>query len=272
MPLAHPPVPGSALWVHTHPRRESLGGHLFRAGTEALSRTRTLHTSDLYSQRFDPVFGPSDLGPDPDAPGNLAVQAGRASQEGMASPEVLAEQAKLADAELLILQFPLWWYGPPAVLKGWIDRVFTEGFAYDGTLDPESGMPRRYGDGGLAGRRALVIVTAGDDSRTLGPRGLSGDLDALLFPLTHGALWYVGIDVLDLHVIHDADGLDAEGVGRETERLLTRLDGLAGEQPIPYRRLRDGDYPHDLRALDPVLLPGRSDLEIHREPAPHLAR
>ncbi len=57
-----------------------------------------------------------------------------------------AEQDKVAAAELLVLQFPLWWYGPPAVLKGWLDRVLTAGFAF-GDVDPVSGVPLRYGDG-----------------------------------------------------------------------------------------------------------------------------
>lgn len=258
----HQPTPGSALWVLAHPRRHSLNGHLFRAGVEELARDHEVATSDLYAQRFDPVLGEPDFGEA--RPGNLAVLAGEAYARGRTPPDVAAEHAKVADAELLVLQFPLWWYGPPAILKGWFDRVLTHGFAYDEELDPEVGMPRRYGDGGLAGRKALVVVTAGDDAHTLGPRGVSGDLDSLLFPLTHGALWYVGIDVLDLHVVHDADLLDSRGVDRETQRLRERLAGIHTERSTSYRRLRDGDYPSSLRALHPDLHPGRTDLSIHR--------
>ncbi|NKF34764.1 NAD(P)H-dependent oxidoreductase, partial [Pseudomonas sp. BGM005] len=76
------------------------------------------------------------------------------------------------------------------------------------------------GEGTLTGRRALVIVTAGEDERSIGERGVSGDLDSLLFPLTHGTLWYTGIEPLDLHVVHDADGLDAAGIERESARLV----------------------------------------------------
>lgn len=270
MTVDHPPTPGSALWVLAHPRQESLNGHLFRAGVQALSRNHDVATSDLYASGFDPVLGEQDLGEPVGRPGNLAVLAGEAYTQGRSAPDVAGEQAKLADAELLILQFPLWWYGPPAILKGWLDRVLTDSFAYDNELDPVHGVPRRYGDGGLTARRALVVVTAGEDERTIGPRGVSGDLDSLLFPMTHGALWYVGIDVLDLHVVHDADGLDAKGVERGTRRLLDRIEGLETEQNRPYRSLRDGHYPSDLRALHPDLLPGRTDLGIHRrsEPAP----
>ena len=236
-----------------HPRPESLNGHLFRAGTEALAEQRSVATSDLYAQGFDPVLGEQDLGRSADRPGNLAQLAGEAYREGRAETAVRAEHGKLARSELLVLQFPLWWYGPPAILKGWLD-----------SLDAELGLPRRYGDGGLTRRRALVVVTVGEDARTLGPRGVSGDLDSLLFPLTHGALWYTGIETLDLHVVHDADGLDADGMRHETRRLTDRLARIDAEATRPFRRLRDGDYPADLRALHPDLAPGRTDLGIHR--------
>ncbi|MDN5757884.1 MAG: NAD(P)H-dependent oxidoreductase [Tomitella sp.] len=268
MSVDHPPTPGTALWVLAHPRQDSLNGHLFRAGVEALSRDHGIATSDLYAMDFDPALGEHDFGEPAGRPGSLAALAGHAYSQGRSQPEVKAEQAKLAAAELLVLQFPLWWYGPPAILKGWLDRVLTDSFAYDDELDPQLGIPRRYGDGGLTRRKALIVVTAGEDECTIGPRGVSGDLDSLLFPLTHGTLWYVGIDVLDLHVIHDADSLNSESAERETRRLRDRLVGIDEEQPLPYRRLRDGDYPSHLRALHPDLLPGRTDLGIHRQGAP----
>ncbi|UPO76880.1 NAD(P)H-dependent oxidoreductase [Arthrobacter sp. Helios] len=261
MPISHPPTPGSALWVAAHPRAESLNGRLFREGVEALSTRYEVATSDLYAQGFNPVLGDGDLGGLAGVPGNLAAQAGQSYAAGQLPSEVQAEQAKLAAAELLVLQFPLWWYGPPAILKGWFDRVLTDSFAY-GDLDPELGIPRRYGDGGLTGRRALVVVTAGEDERTIGPRGLSGDLDTLLFPITHGVLWYTGIETLDLHVVYDADTLDPARAEREIKRLRERLDELDAETPRRFRSLRDGDY-RGTRALRADILPGRTDFGIH---------
>jgi NAD(P)H dehydrogenase (quinone) len=265
MAVDNPPTPGTVHWVLAHPRPQSLNGHLFRAGVEALSRDHDVATSDLYAMGFDPALGAADLGTPADRPGNIVELLDEARERGETPADVRAEQEKLAAAELVVLQFPLWWYGPPAILKGWLDRVFTNGFAYDTELDPELHLPRRYGDGGLTGRKALIIVTAGDDERTLGPRGLSGDLDSLLFPLTHGTLWYVGIETFDLHVIHDADTVSPEDVDRERERLLDRLKRIGSEPTRPYRRLRDGDYPPDLRALRPDLFPGRTDFGIHRK-------
>lgn len=262
MTIAHPPKPGTALWVYAHPRRESLNDHLVQAGTEALSRKYEVALSDLHAQGFDPVLSERDLGAAAGRPGSIVDLTGDAYARGQTPADVRQEQAKLAAAELLVLQFPLWWYGPPAILKGWFDRVLTNGFAY-GDVDPDlGGIPRRYGDGALAGRRALVIVTAGEDDRSIGRRGISGDIDSLLFPLTHGTLWYVGIEVLNLHVVHDADTLGAEGVEREARRLRARLNEIDTEPARRFRRLRDGDYQHT-RALREDLLPGRFDLDIH---------
>ncbi|WP_135458524.1 NAD(P)H-dependent oxidoreductase [Mycobacterium sp. DL99] len=261
MTITHPPKPDTALWLYAHPRRGSLNERLFRAGTEALSARHEVMISDLHAQEFDPVLSDRDLGERAAKPGNIVELAGEAYSRGQLPADVREEQAKLAAAELLIVQFPLWWYGPPAILKGWFDRVLTNGFAY-GDLDPELGVPRRYGDGGLIGRRALIVVTAGEDARSIGPRGISGDLESLLFPLIHGTLWYVGIETLDLHVIHDADGLEAAAVDLEFQRLQDRLRTIDTEPVRRFRRLRDGDY-QETRALRGDLLPGRTDLGIH---------
>lgn len=235
--------------------------HLLRAGSSALSEQWQVTVSDLYSDGFDPALGERDLGSLSDVAGNVSELAGEAYARGEVEPEVRREQERLASAELLVLQFPLWWYGPPAMFKGWLDRVLQTGFA-QGEVD-DTGQPRRYGEGRLMGRKALIIVTAGDDQRTLGPRGVSGDLDSLLFPLTHGALWYVGIEALDLHVVYDADSLDLAKREREAERLTDRLAGLSRERIRPYRRLLSGDYDRATRALVNDVNPGRTDLAIH---------
>lgn len=252
-------------WIYAHPQENSFNARLFRDGVEALSRDHDVEVSDLYGQGFDPVLAAADLGEPLGREGSVVDLMGEAYAAGQLPRDVREEQRKLAAADLVVLQFPLWWYGPPAILKGWFDRVLTNGFAY-GPSDAETGLPLRYGEGPLSGRRALVIVTAGEDDRSIGERGVSGDLDSLLFPLTHGTLWYTGIEPLDLHVVHDADGLARSDVDQESARLVERLAGIRDESPSsPYRRLRDGEY-RGTRALRADLLPGRTDLGIHRVP------
>lgn len=253
----------TAHWILAHPQSSSFNARLFHEGSQKLAADYDVVTSDLYAQSFDPVLSAKDLGEPFGRAGNVVDLMGEAQAAGQLADDVVEEQRKVAAAELLVFQFPLWWYGVPAILKGWFDRVLTNGFAY-GTLDPETGVPLRYGDGPLAGRRALVIVTAGEDERSIGPRGISGDIDSLLFPVTHGTLWYTGIEPLDLHVVHDADGLDASGIDTELDRLGQRLAGIRTETQLrPYRRLQDGDY-RGTRALRADILADRTDLGIHR--------
>ncbi|WP_091032936.1 NAD(P)H-dependent oxidoreductase [Microbacterium oxydans] len=247
-------------WIYAHPQSGSLNRQLFEAGIEALTPRYDVQTSDLYAQGFDPLLAQRDVD---GREGSLVDLMGEVHESGLIPDDVRVEQRKLEAAELLVFQFPLWWYGAPAILKGWFDRVFTNGFAYGG-VDAETGLPLRYGEGGLKDKRALIIVTAGEDARSIGSRGISGDIDALLFPITHGTLWYTGIESLDLHVIHDADALDAAAVASERERLTTRLAGIHDEAPSqPYRALHDGEY-RGTRALRADILPGRTDLDIHR--------
>jgi NAD(P)H dehydrogenase (quinone) len=72
-----------------------------------------------------------------------------------------AEIDKLLWADALILQFPLWWFAMPAILKGWVDRVFAYGFAYGVGEHSDRRWGDRYGEGTLAGKPAMPIVTAG---------------------------------------------------------------------------------------------------------------
>jgi NAD(P)H dehydrogenase (quinone) len=79
-------------------------------------------------------------------------------------------------AELVILQFPLWWFSMPAIMKGWIDRTFANGLAY-GLKDPaHPHLSLRYGAGGLQGRRSILVVTASGREAALGPRGIGGHI------------------------------------------------------------------------------------------------
>jgi NAD(P)H dehydrogenase (quinone) len=149
----------------------------------------------------------------------------------------------------------------PAILKGWFDRVFVKGFAY-GVRDPDTCRTRRYGDGLLSGKRALVIVTAGAPEPSLGPRGVNGHIDELLFPLQHGTLFYTGMSVLPPFVVPGADRLSGAEYACTTAALRDRLHALPTEPPIPFRHQNGGDYDGDL-VLRPGVAPGRSGLGVH---------
>ncbi|WP_407551186.1 NAD(P)H-dependent oxidoreductase [Streptomyces sp. Pv4-95] len=250
------------LWLFAHPDHRSLSGALKTEGLRTLDAHGHRHeVSDLHAMKWNPVVDADDYAHDPDDRLRIGDASERAYAEGRLSPDIRAEQEKLAWADTLVVQFPLWWYGMPAILKGWFDRVFVKGFAF-GLTDPATGRPRRYGDGKLAGKRAMVVVTAGARAATLGPRGVNGDLNDLLFPLQHGTLWYTGMSVVPPLLIPSADRATGEDYETAALRLRERLRTLPTTEPLPFRHQNTGDYDDEL-LLHPHLAGG------HQGPAAH---
>ncbi|MDQ0945817.1 NAD(P)H-dependent oxidoreductase [Streptomyces sp. V1I1] len=104
----------------------------------------------------------------------------------------------------MILQFPMWWFSVPAILKGWIDRVFTNGFAHGPAVPPP------YSEGALAGRRALVSVTIGARESAFSDRGIHGRLAAVLHPVQHGLFWFTSMTPLELFAVYGTVDLPKE--------------------------------------------------------------
>lgn len=229
-----------ALWVLAHPRSASLNGHLRDVGVAALRAGGwEVVESDLYRDGFDPV---------------LVTEGGA---------DVRSEQDKLREADLLVLQFPLWWYSMPAILKGWVDKVFESGFAYD-VIDPGTGRALKYGAGGLVGKRALAVVTAGDRPGSLEPRGISGSIEEVLWHLLHGTFWYTGMDALRPHLVTLARDVDETRMPQLEGDLTARLREVMGEARIPYLPLTEEHYDHGIKLL-PHVAADETQLGAHRD-------
>jgi NAD(P)H dehydrogenase (quinone) len=232
------------LLVFAHPEPLSLNGALRDVAIEELkAQGHEVRVSDLYADRWKSQVDRADF---PRlAPGArfVPVAASKEAFEGDALTEdVKAEIEKLMWADVLILQFPLWWFAMPAILKGWVDRVFAYGFAYGVGEHSDKRWGDRYGEGTLAGRRAMLIVTTGGWEEHYSARGVNGPIDDLLFPINHGVLYYPGYDVLPPFVVYRVDHLDGAGFEPMAERLRARMRTLATTPPIPYRQQNGGDY------------------------------
>ncbi len=168
-----------------------------------------------------------------------AEEAHAARHDGFA-PEIKAEQEKLFWCDALILQFPLWWFGLPAILKGWVDRVFAAG----GRI---YGGGKWYDRGVFAGKRAMCSVTIGGPPPMYSAQGLNGPIDSILFPINHGILYFTGFSVIEPFLVHAparlGDGERAAELARYRERVL----GLATAAMIVYPKLADYDERHVLK-------------------------
>ena len=107
------------------------------------------------------------------------------------------------------------------------------------------------------------MVTSGSPEAPLGPRGINGQLDEVLFPLLHGTLWYTGMPVLPPVAVYGADRIDADGYRAAAALVRERVAAIGRTEPIAFRYQNGGDYDESL-VLRPELAPGGSGLGVHR--------
>ena len=203
--------------VLAHPEPRSFNAHLAGVARGALeAQGWSVSLSDLYAMGFDLCERPAHY-PVRAQPDRFDAQAEQrhAAGQGAIPPVVAAEIARLDRADLLILQYPMWWHLPPAMLKGWFDRVLVYGEVYAGK--------QRFENGRFAGRRALLSVTVGTSAETYAFDGRSGDIDLLLWPVNF-TLAYVGYDVLAPFVAY---GVEAGLRYSAPEVVAARLAGVA---------------------------------------------
>lgn len=242
--------------VYAHPHNGSLNAALRDEAVQTLEGLgHAVTVADLYAMNWKAVADYDDFGPD--ASGRFIPAAAKALEADALADDIKAEQANLLAADNVILQFPLWWFTVPAIMKGWMDRVFNLGFGYGVNREW-----KRYGDGVLAGKRAMVIVTTGAAESHLSDRGVNGDINDLLFPIQHGVLFYTGMAVLPPTVIAGAHLIDESGYADTVKHLHGRLETLAETEPIAYRKQTE-DYDESKRLLAGREAEGTTGFALH---------
>ncbi|WER50599.1 NAD(P)H-dependent oxidoreductase [Cupriavidus sp. WKF15] len=178
------------LIVHAHPEPKSFSSALKDLAVNELQKAgHEIVLSDLYAMKFNPVASSADFGKrvDPDYCVYALEQRNGVSSSTI-SADIQQELDKLLQCDLLVLNFPLFWFSTPAILKGWIDRVLVSGRVYGGK--------RFYDRGGLRGKRVLVSITLGGQQHMFAKNGVHGPLDDMLKHLLRGTLAYTGLAVL----------------------------------------------------------------------------
>jgi NAD(P)H dehydrogenase (quinone) len=208
-----------AHFVLAHPETNSFNAQLVRSGVEVLEAAGwTATVSDLYAMRFDPCERSEHYGGRIN-PHRFDVQAEQrhASENGTLPAHVIEELGRVDRADLLVLQYPMWWHLPPAMLKGWFDRVLAYGAAYTSS--------KRFENGRFVGKRAMLSVTVGTSRETYMHDGRSGDIELMLWPVNF-TLAYAGFTVLEPFVAY---GVEAGLQYSDPAVIKARLKGVVEE-------------------------------------------
>jgi NAD(P)H dehydrogenase (quinone) len=228
------------LVVHAHHEPRSFSSALKDRLVARLSGLgHEVVVSDLYAMGFDPVSDRRNFTSVKRADYLKQQEEERhASEVGGFAAALAAEMEKLLAADLLVFNFPMWWFGLPAILKGWVDRVVAMGRMYGGPLFYENGIGR--------GKRAMVVMTTGGPAVAYGKWGLNPPLEAVLRPIQHGIFWFLGFAPLPPFVVYGPAHLGED----ERRAKLDELEAHLGR----------------LETLRPLGLPRRADFESYAHP------
>src|SRR5471032_140571 len=223
------------LIVHAHPEPQSFTAALRDQAVSTLQEQgHAVQVSDLYAMQWNPVASAADFSTreNPDYLVYALEQRLGVKSQSLA-PDIRQELDKLLWADLLILNFPIFWFSAPAMLKGWIDRVLVSGVCYGGK--------RFYDQGGLSGKKALVTVTLGGREHMFGEGAIHGPLADMLRPILRGTLAYVGFEVLEPFVAWHVPYISAEARQDFLHGYQQRLERLADDQPLVFPKLEQFD-------------------------------
>ncbi len=179
-----------ALIVHAHPEPNAFVAGMRDIAAEQLDKLGySVTVSDLYAMAFDPVAKASDFGDRGQSEYlKYALEQRHGFKSGSLSPDIAREVDRLLEADVVVFTFPIFWFSVPAILKGWIDRVFLSGPVYGGR--------RIYDCGGLCGKRALVGAALGGREHMFGDDAIHGDIHTMLRHFLIGTQAYSGMDVV----------------------------------------------------------------------------
>ncbi len=193
------------LIIYAHPNENSLNHHLLNTVVETLqSHNEEIIVRDLYKIGFDPVFSLEDM---------------QGQFQGRLSDDVKTEQEHISWAEQITFIYPIWWTGLPAMMKGYIDRVFSYGFAYRYDQGIQKGL--------LKGKKTVIINTHGKSHEEYEKMGMD---KALTLTSDHGIFIYSGLEIIRHLFFDKADKASPENL----ENWKVQIKNLYSEYVLNY--------------------------------------
>jgi len=193
------------LIIYAHPNENSLNHHLLNTVVETLqSRNQEVIVRDLYKIGFDPVFSLNDM---------------QGQRLGKVSDDIKTEQEHISWAEQITFIYPIWWTGLPAMMKGYIDRVFSYGFAYRYDQGIQKGL--------LKGKKTVIINTHGKSHEEYEKIGMD---KALTLTSDNGIFIYSGLEIIRHLFFDKADKASPENMEIWKDQIIN----LYSEQGLNY--------------------------------------
>lgn len=198
--------PTRTLLVAANPDPQSLTHRVLERLGAAL-HPGSVEVADLSKEHFDPEFTLADR---------------RAYHEGGDyPPDIVGEHRRLERATDLVLIFPVYWWSMPALLKGWIDRVFINGWAFEHS--PTSGLQPK-----LQALTTHLLPIAGDDSGAYERRGYE---KALRTQIEHGIVDYCGSRRGTTAFIYESEQASSEATAQSVDRAVRLISGAIHARP-----------------------------------------
>ncbi|WP_312993355.1 NAD(P)H-dependent oxidoreductase [Chryseobacterium flavum] len=182
------------LIIYAHPNPNSLNYALLQHVADILkSEHNEIRIRNLYQINFDPVLSCSDI---------------EGQRSGKVADDVKAEQEFISWAEHITFIYPIWWTGLPALMKGYIDRVFSYGFAYCYEQGIQKGL--------LKGKKVIIINTHGKSREEYRQSGMD---KALTLTSDHGIFTYSGLEIIQHFFFDKADRASTEDLKTWKEQI-----------------------------------------------------
>jgi len=251
--------------VLAHPEKQSFNGRLATASESVLKANGfEVSVSDLYEMNFDPCEAARHYDVRSDRTVFHAQTEQRFNANNGSTPADVTDEAdRLLNADLLVVHFPLWWFGAPAILKGWMDRVFVYGKVYKSQM--------RYDAGACRGKKMIACITTGASADSCSFDGREGDTRLVTWPLLF-PFRYIGFDVLEPVIMHGIGGVASieshedgmSDLDRYEQVWKSALDQSDSRNVVPFNA--DSDFGENKRlnpaspAYSPFISHNRSEL------------
>lgn len=223
------------LIVYAHHEKGSFNSAMKDQAVSILtSKGHKVKISDLYEMSFDPLAYRSDFSHIINGEHiNYIMEQKTASEKNTFVKDIKTEMDKVHWANLIIFQAPVWWFSVPAILKGWFDRIFAAGFAWD--------FGKTYDNGLLTGKTGMLSLTTGGSATAYEPTGINGDINQTLFAINHGILSFCGMTVLEPFIAFSIFQAGDEGRKLYLEQYKDALLNIEKRKIINYHSLNEYD-------------------------------